>query len=478
MGQCLSRNSFNFNAGGTFFNTTLIDWDFGSGAIPGTSSNQNPTGIVYSTIGRKPITIRYRDFGCDTSFTDTVEVFSSPFSNFSFSDNNCVDFNMQFTDSSQVADFYYWDFGVAGSTTDTSTSANPSFTFPDSGTYNVMLVAGSFSSICPDTFYRNVVIHPLLNPFFAKPINQCLNGNLFDFTAGGNFYGTTLIDWGFGSSAVPSSSTNTNPTGITFTSIGLKPITIRYRANGCDTSYTDTIEIYNSPFSDFSFTDNNCVDFNVQFSDSSQFADFLYWDFGVAGSTTDTSTQSNPSFTFPDSGTYNVMLIAGTNSSICPDTSYQTVTMYPLLVPNFTPPPNQCIGGNSFDFNAGGNFYGTTNIDWDFGSSATPSTFNGANPTGITFNTVGKKAVTIRYRANGCDTSYTDSIEVYQSPFSDFAFTPNNCWDFSIDFTELSLARDVVFVLNVQYYCNVPRDMPRALAIRNGVGFKNSRLSQ
>ena len=437
--QCLTRNSFDFNAGGTFFSSTLIDWDFGVTATPSTSSNQNPTGITYSNVGLKPISIRYRDFGCDTTFIDTIEVHTSPTSNFSFSDNNCIDFNINFIDSSLLADFYNWDFGVTTSILDISTATNPSFTFPDSGTYSVMLIAGTNSSICPDTSYQLVAMYPLLSPFFTKPANQCINGNSFDFNAGGAFYGTTQIDWDFGITASPITSSIANPTGVTFSSIGLKPISIRYRANGCDTTYYDTIEVYQSPFSDFSYTDNNCVDFSVDFYDSSLHAGNYYWDFGVASITTDTSTSPNPTFVFPDSGVYNVMLVIDSNSSICPDTSYQLVTMYPLLSPYFTKPANQCIDGNSFDFNAGGAFYGTTQIDWDFGGSATPSTFSGANPTGIVFNTIGNKQITIRYRANGCDTSFTDSIEIYVSPYSNFSFSNNNCVDYFIQFSDSSV---------------------------------------
>ena len=437
--QCLTRNSFDFNTGGTFFSSTLIDWDFGVTATPSTSSNQNPTGITYSNVGLKPISIRYRDFGCDTTFIDTIEVHTSPTSNFSFSDNNCIDFNINFIDSSLLADFYNWDFGVTTSILDISTATNPSFTFPDSGTYSVMLIAGTNSSICPDTSYQLVAMYPLLSPFFTKPANQCINGNSFDFNAGGAFYGTTQIDWDFGITASPITSSIANPTGVTFSSIGLKPISIRYRANGCDTTYYDTIEVYQSPFSDFSYTDNNCVDFSVDFYDSSLHAGNYYWDFGVASITTDTSTSPNPTFVFPDSGVYNVMLVIDSNSSICPDTSYQLVTMYPLLSPYFTKPANQCIDGNSFDFNAGGAFYGTTQIDWDFGGSAIPSTFSGANPTGIVFNTIGNKQITIRYRANGCDTSFTDSIEIYVSPYSNFSFSNNNCVDYFIQFSDSSV---------------------------------------
>ena len=220
----------------------------------------------------------------DTTFIDTIEVHTSPTSNFSFSDNNCIDFNINFIDSSLLADFYNWDFGVTTSILDISTATNPSFTFPDSGTYSVMLIAGTNSSICPDTSYQLVAMYPLLSPFFTKPANQCINGNSFDFNAGGAFYGTTQIDWDFGITASPITSSIANPTGVTFSSIGLKPISIRYRANGCDTPYYDTIEVYQSPFSDFSSLSKKVLLFlaiSLIFSSTNLLSIFTKYSFAV-----------------------------------------------------------------------------------------------------------------------------------------------------------------------------------------------------
>jgi PKD repeat protein len=50
---------------------------------------------------------------------------------------------VDFVNSSSNATSYFWDFGVANSTTDTSSAANPSFTFPANGKYMVSLTARS-----------------------------------------------------------------------------------------------------------------------------------------------------------------------------------------------------------------------------------------------------------------------------------------------------------------------------------------------
>lgn len=48
-----------------------------------------------------------------------------------------------FTNGSTNATGYLWDFGVSGTTTDVSTDANPTFTYPSSGVYTVSLTAFS-----------------------------------------------------------------------------------------------------------------------------------------------------------------------------------------------------------------------------------------------------------------------------------------------------------------------------------------------
>jgi PKD repeat protein len=439
--QCFVGNAFNFIADSSsiYYPTTQFTWDFGPSATPNSDTTLNPPTVIFNTSGKKAISLIFTDFVCVITKTDTIEVYDNPVSNFGFTDNNCHDLSVQFIDSTQFTTEYYWDFGVIPSTTDTSSLANPLFSYPDSGVYTIRLIADGNESLCPDTSYKQISLNPILAPYFSKPANQCFSGNSFDFTAGGTSYPGTLIDWDFGPTATPSTSSISNPTGIVFSTSGKKAITIRYREFGCDTIFVDTIEVYDNPVSNFSFANNNCFNLTAQFSDSSLFATGHNWDFGVTTSITDTSTSSNPTFTYLDSGVYTVRLIVDGNISLCPDTSYQQITVNPLLNPYYSKPVDQCLTRNSFDFNAGGTFFSSTLIDWDFGVTATPSTSSNQNPTGITYSNVGLKPISIRYRDFGCDTTFIDTIEVHTSPTSNFSFSDNNCIDFNINFIDSSL---------------------------------------
>jgi gliding motility-associated-like protein len=70
-------------------------------------------------------------------------------------------YDYTFTNYSQGAQRYHWDFGVANRTDDTSNEVRPRFTFPSAGKYTISLIA--YRSGCSDTFRTEVtVVDPLL----------------------------------------------------------------------------------------------------------------------------------------------------------------------------------------------------------------------------------------------------------------------------------------------------------------------------
>lgn len=73
--------------------------------------------------------------------------------------NDCSTDIIQFSNTSSGAIKYFWDFGVPGLTDDTAVVASPSFLYPDTGTYNVMLIINKGFN-CPDTAYSIVRIYP------------------------------------------------------------------------------------------------------------------------------------------------------------------------------------------------------------------------------------------------------------------------------------------------------------------------------
>lgn len=63
---------------------------------------------------------------------------------------NCSDARINFTNLSQGATRYHWDFGVAGTNADTSDLKVPNYAYQDKGSYTVTLIAST--TVCSDTF--------------------------------------------------------------------------------------------------------------------------------------------------------------------------------------------------------------------------------------------------------------------------------------------------------------------------------------
>jgi gliding motility-associated-like protein len=85
---------------------------------------------------------------------------------------NCMDYTVQFINTSKGGFSYQWDFGVPETTTDTSTAFEPRFVYPDTGTFMVKLVVNP-GSTCPDSITRMVKIYPKFNSAFADSGHQC-----------------------------------------------------------------------------------------------------------------------------------------------------------------------------------------------------------------------------------------------------------------------------------------------------------------
>lgn len=183
---------------------------------------------------------------------------------------------------------------------------------------------------------------------------------------------------------------------------------------------------------------NSCNGFTIQFTNESVASTYYHWDFGDTTTTADTSNLVNPVYTYPTPGQYTVTLIANPGF-VCADTTNITFGVYPVLDAAFTPPPGQCITGNSFNFTAGGTFQNDTQISWDFGPTANPQTSVVQNPQGISYPAPGTYGVTLTYVGQGCTRTYTDSVTVYPLPTIDMGVDDGNgCEPFGLYFNNNS----------------------------------------
>ena len=108
---------------------------------------------------------------CSKAVVANTPVFSTEANTYVVS---CQSYTVQFLNTSSGGFRYNWDFGVPGSSTDTSTLFEPVFTYPDTGTYIVKLVVNA-GSTCPDSISRIVKVYPDFNTDFDYIGQLCPN---------------------------------------------------------------------------------------------------------------------------------------------------------------------------------------------------------------------------------------------------------------------------------------------------------------
>ncbi len=158
--------------------------------------------------------------------------------------NECEDFTVNFNNMSYGTSEFYWDFGVPGISTDNSTEEYPAYTYPDTGTYTVMLIAFP-DHTCSDTTWANVQVYPYLNVQMGFDATCAKNEVQFtDFST--DDFGTIINwQWNYGDGG---GSTDQNPV-YEYDESGTYTLILTVQNNyGCVAELYDTILIYPLPY--------------------------------------------------------------------------------------------------------------------------------------------------------------------------------------------------------------------------------------
>ncbi|MEY3238209.1 MAG: hypothetical protein RI883_2310 [Bacteroidota bacterium] len=352
----------------------------------------------------------------------------------------CNGLNVQFENNSFGGSTYAWNFGVAGITTDVSTSFAPSYTYPAPGIYQAMLIVNPGQN-CTDTAYMTVNVNNILNISFTSQDSLCIIGNDFDFVGITNGPPGTTFSWDFGPNASQATATSQNVNNITFNTSGSIPISIDAEFGVCETTYDGSIYIFPEPIAVIELpVGYECNGLTVSFGNNSTGTSIYSWDFGVTEITSDTSNSFEPTYTFPAGGTYTVKLIGSSNGS-CVDSTTVSITVHELLTIDFTNNDSLCITGNSFNFDGSMTGPSFTTYLWNFGPNASIPSSTNLDVTGVVFNTFGTFPITLTASFNNCSESATHSIFIYREPSLNFRVEPGpRCVPALVQFTDLSVA--------------------------------------
>jgi gliding motility-associated-like protein len=309
---------------------------------------------------------------------DTITDTAVFISNFSYA-NATAPPNVMLCDPPYDVDFYsssgtphvFWDFGDG---VGTSNLDSLTYTYADTGTYQVMYIAID-SSTCniADTAYFTVDLDqaeqlsaefdiPVIDP--CTDTSQMLVELLFTGTAADS------IVWDMGDGTVFYDSTSIS---YLYTTQGIYIISMTawdFTCNNIDT-LIDTVEFYVSYSQANANASPNILacdpPYDVTFNSGAPSPPHSFWDFADG----DTSILHNPMHTFTDTGYYNIMYIA-TDSTTCniSDTVYLSVEI--RLSENFSAeldfvPPPPC-GSDSMLVEMAFTGSGADSLIWDMGN--------------------------------------------------------------------------------------------------------------
>lgn len=305
----------------------------------------------------------------------------------------CSGFEISFGNNSNGATSYFWDFGVSSQTNDTSRSQYPTFIYPDTGTYQVMLIANP-GLPCTDTDYVEVKVYPFLEADFLS-YDLCEN-TLLSFSDNSTSEIGTLVswNWNFGDGG---GSNDQNPEHI-YNASGTYPVNLIVKNSiGCSAQIQKDVIVYPTPQADFEF-DGGCIFKITNFIDRSTVGSgsISRWEWRDANGILLDTTQ-NSSFTFTTAGTHPITLIVHSSNG-CTDTITKVLDIDNQLTAEAWGDTTICYGESTQLFGTGGHTF-----FWE----STDGLFNSTNQ-----NPFVSPQKTTTYIFRGSDDCYFDTAHV------------------------------------------------------------------
>ncbi len=292
----------------------------------------------------------------------------------------------------------------------------PSAADVNNGSVQLILTSSSSFGCPPDDDTMQLIFNEIPTADFDFT-NVCQGTNM-PFTDQSSMSAGTISSWSwdFGDSGT---SISQNP-AHNYSTFGSLPVSlIVTSSNGCKDTIVQQVTVHPNPQAGFT-TNIACEDYptvfsNTSFIPSGSMTNYAY-DFNGIG----TSNDDEPTFVFPDAGTYNVSLTVTSNFG-CTNTVINSVVVNQIPVANFTANPNPALVDQEITFSdvTSGNI---VSWQWDFGDG------QGDNQqvTQHGYASGGVYDVTLFVEDNiGCQDTVVKTISIALLPVLPTGFSPN-----------------------------------------------------
>lgn len=296
-----------------------------------------------SSAGAGTYTITYRFTSSNTCFAETtsnITVWPRPTADFVYSSLNCAKNPITFT-SKSVANAgtlvkWNWNYNDGSLIESVSADIPVSHIFSTHATYNVSLDVVTNNGCTSEAKIIPVKVHPLPVvdfdlPKVCLPLGKALFQNKTTIPDGSGNLLTYLWDFGDPADKNPSVSKDGMHNYLSLGSYVVKLIATSN--NSCKDSLTKLLtDVFPQPKAGFNSADSTCIGSAIKFTDTSNGIvrplEKWFWDFGN-GSTNNTK---DPSYTYPNPGTYSVKLSVVTNEGCLSDTALKSIMIHPYPV--------------------------------------------------------------------------------------------------------------------------------------------------
>ncbi len=415
-------------------------WTFGDGA----NSNSADTLVyhTYNNSGAIPQTyyvtlVVENYYGCKDSIMSSVMVYPDITAGFTMDSAGCTPHNINFSNISNGASSFLWDFGDGMISSDMSPTHTYTVTDTVQEFFNVQLIVSSVYG-CQDTMQGTVIVYPSPTADFSFASSSGCTS--FNAIINNNSSGALLYYWDFGDGNTgnsPNSSFNHIFINSISNPINLTVNLVVENSFGCKDSTSNIITVYPEVIANYTSDTAGCSPLSIEFFNQTFGASDYVWNFGDGN----TSINTDPVHIFENTSIvdliYNVTLTA-TSIYGCIDYVSSQITIYPspdasfVVAPQsqmFTPPTTSVSIANTTS--------GNWNYIWAFGDG--DSLFV-QNPVNHGYNNYGSYNITLFVYSAHCFDTTIQTIELTAPPpIAQFSGSAQGCAPLEVDFSNNSL---------------------------------------